>query len=311
MLLPSAALLLLSMSPEVEVRRPYPDACGEPLRSIELSAESAWEPLEVCVSAELSTTLVFDSEVARVELEGQEGFRRMDVDEGTLVLVPTRKPRHWKPTRLTVYFQGGVGPASVTFILVFHPARLARQVEVFRSTRPEEPCGQELQKEREKNARLAQELEQFRAEYQGQGPLTRLFTTGRMKKDDTGVVGRELSQSITPAPDNALTVESVLAYRYTQIKPEGGIPMVGVALVMQLTNPDTRPWSVVGASLMREGEEVKKPGVWPPDPIAPEQRGFLQVETELTQQEARETLTLRLWDEGGTRSVTVGNVRFP
>lgn len=87
--------------------------------------------------------------------------------------------------------------------------------------------------------------------------------------------------------------------------------MVGVALAIELKNPDTRPWSVVGASLMRGGEEVKKPGVWPPDPIAPGQRRFILVETELTQREARENLTLRLWDEGGTRSVTVGNVRLP
>jgi hypothetical protein len=35
------------------------------------------------------------------------------------------------------------------------------------------------------------------------------------------------------------------------------------------------------------------------------------VETELAEREAREKLTLQLWDEDGERSVTVGNVGLP
>lgn len=311
MLLPSAVLLLLSTSPEVEVRRPYPEACEEPQRSIELSAESAWAPLEVCASAELSTTFIFDSELARVELESQEGFRRVAVDEGTLVLVPTKNSRHWKPTRVTVHFEGKAAPASVTFLLVFHPARLVREVDVFRFARPDEPCARELQAEREKNARLSRELERLRAEEQSEGPLTRLFTRGRMRTDGTGVVGREISQSMTLPPDNALTVQRVVAYRYTQDVPEGEPPRMGVALVMTLWNPGRSPWTVARASLMREGQQVKEPGVWQRESLTPGQYGFVMVETELTQQEAGESLTLQLWDEGGARSITVGNVRFP
>lgn len=49
MLFPSAAVLLfLSWPPEIEVRRPYPDACEETARSIELSVRpwieaSSWQ----------------------------------------------------------------------------------------------------------------------------------------------------------------------------------------------------------------------------------------------------------------------------
>ncbi|WP_309897544.1 DUF2381 family protein [Archangium sp.] len=47
------------------------------------------------------------------------------------------------------------------------------------------------------------------------------------------------------------------------------------------------------------------------EPLAPEQRGLVIVETELPEREAREKLTLQLWDEDGERSVTIGNVGLP
>lgn len=137
-------LLLLASPPDIEVGRPYPEACEESARSITLSAESAWGSIGVCASAALATTFVFDSEVARVVLQDEAEFRRVDVDEGTLVLVPRRKSRLWTPSRMTVHFAGDAAPASVTFLLVPHPARLARQVEVFRFARPEEPCEGEV-----------------------------------------------------------------------------------------------------------------------------------------------------------------------
>ncbi|WP_373371801.1 DUF2381 family protein [Archangium lansingense] len=182
----TAALLLLSSPLEAEVRRPYPEACDEPARSIELSANSAREPLEVCISAELSTTFVFDSGVARVELENAERFRKVDEDKETLVLVPKRKPRGGKPSRLTVYFEGDAAPASVVFVLVVHPARLAREVDVFRFGRPEEPLERELREEREENERLVQALKQLQVKYEEQGLLTRLFAMGRMEMGRQG-----------------------------------------------------------------------------------------------------------------------------
>lgn len=310
--LPAAVLLLLiSSSPEAKIRRLYPDACDEPARSIELSAESALEPLEVCISAELSTTFVFDSGVARVELEDAERFRRVDVDEGTLVLVPSRKPRRWKPSRLTVYFEGDTAPASVAFVLVVHPARLVREVDVFRFERPEEPWEFALREAREENERLMQELKQLQTAYEGQGPLTRLFAMGRMEMGKQGVVFSELSKSITLSPDKALKVEAAFAYRYTTAVPAGEEPVVRVSVVLKLRNPGTRPWAAARAALVHKGEEVGKPGVWQPEPITPLNRGFVVVETELPEKEARETLTLRLWDEAGAQGVEIGNVSFP
>lgn len=311
MLLPSAALLLLSSSPDTALRRRYPDACDEPARSIELQAESDREPLEVCISAELATTFVFDSGVARVELEEAERFRRMDVDEGTLVLVPRRKPRSWKPSRLTVYFEGDAAPASASFMLVVHPARLAREVDVFRFGRPEEPWERELREAREENERLVQALKQLQAEYEGQGPLTRLFAMGRMAMNKQGVVFSDLAKSITLSPENALAVDAVFAYRYTTAVPEGEEPEFRVAVVLKLRNPGARPWTAARATLARDGEEVKQPGVWQPEPLAPLGRGFVVAETELTGREARGKLTLGLWDGSGTRSVEIGNVSFP
>ncbi|MFY0563457.1 DUF2381 family protein [Archangium lansingense] len=307
----TAALLLLSSPLEAEVRRPYPDACDEPARSIELSANSAREPLEVCISAELSTTFVFDSGVARVELENAERFRKVDEDKETLVLVPKRKPRGGKPSRLTVYFEGDAAPASVVFVLVVHPARLAREVDVFRFGRPEEPLERELREAREENERLVQALKQLQVKYEEQGLLTRLFAMGRMEMGRQGVEFNDLSKSITRSPDNALNVESVFAYRYNTVVPEGEEPVFRVAVVMTLRNPGTLSWTVGKATLARDGEEAKQSGVWQPEPLAPLDRGFIVVETELPEKVAREKLTLRLWDENGTQSVEIGNVSFP
>ena len=312
MLLASSALLLLLASPpDLEVRSPYPDACEESARSIALSAESTWGSIEVCTSAELTTTFVFDSEVARVVLQEEEEFRRLDVDEGTVVLVPRRKSRLWKPFQMNVYFEGEAAPASVTFLMVPHPARLARQVEVFRFARPEEPCEREVRQLRKENASLAQEVERLRAETRGQGSLTRLFTTGRMEPDSQGVVASNLSKSITRPPADTLSVEELLAYHYSLELPEGGEALVREALVLRLTNIGTRPWKTAKASLLRDGVEVMPLEVWQPEPLAPKQRGLLILETELPEREAREKLTLQLWDEDGARSVTIGNVGLP
>jgi len=312
MLLASAALLLLLASPpEVEVRSPYPDACEESARTLTLSAESTWGSLEVCTSAELTTTFVFDSEVARVVLQDEAEFRRLDVDEGTVVLVPRKKSRLWKPSRMTVYFEGDAAPASVIFLLVPHPARLARQVEVFRFAHLEEPCEREVRQLSEENASLAQEVERLRAETRGQGSLTRLFTTGRMEPNRQGVIASDLSKSITRPLTDTLNVGEVLAYHYTVVISEGGEAQVRMALVLLLENVGTRPWKTARASLVRDGVEVRPLEVWQAEPLAPEQRGLLILETELPERAAREKLTLQLWDEDGRRSVTIGNVGLP
>jgi uncharacterized protein (TIGR02268 family) len=312
MSLASAVLLLLLASPpDIEVGRPYPEACEESARSITLSAESSWGSIEVCASAELATTFVFDSDVARVVLQDEVEFRRVDVDEGTLVLVPRRKARLWKPSRMTVYFEGEAAPASVTFLLVPHPARLARQVEVFRFARPEEPCEREVRQLREENASLAQEVERLRAETRGQGSLTRLFTTGRMKPGPQGVVASDLSNFITQPPADTFDVEDLQAYHYALELPEGGEALVRMALVLRLENVGTRPWKTARASLVRDGVEVRPLEVWQQEPLGPKQRGLLILETELPERQAREKLTLQLWDEDGRRSVTIGNVGLP
>jgi hypothetical protein len=53
--------------------------------------------------------------------------------------------------------------------------------------------------------------------------------------------------------------------------------------------------------------------VWQSSPLLPgeEEPGVVVVELELTAREARDTFTLKLWDESGKRLVTLGNVIFP
>ncbi len=88
-----------------------------------------------------------------------------------------------------------------------------------------------------------------------------------------------------------------------------------VALKVELNNPEGSPsWTAEDATLTLEGKRgvgLKVLPVWQDGPIAPGGRQFVVVEAEATAEEARGTFTLKMREEGGTRTVTIGGVTFP
>jgi hypothetical protein len=82
---------------------------------------------------------------------------------------------------------------------------------------------------------------------------------------------------------------------------------------MKLVNQGMQPWTLQGAALVGKGQEPKPVKVsWQPSPIPPSiEPDVVVVEWDLTAREARGSFTLKLWDESGSRLVTLGNVTFP
>jgi uncharacterized protein (TIGR02268 family) len=127
-------LTLLTAPVEATERAPLP-TCEAGTRYIELTADAPSRTPEVCIRPELSLTLLFDAELARVEMEGRERFRRVKVMDDTLTRVASEALHDGERVPVTVYFEDGAAPTSATFVLVVHPSQAERQVEVSRHER--------------------------------------------------------------------------------------------------------------------------------------------------------------------------------
>jgi uncharacterized protein (TIGR02268 family) len=201
-----------------------------------------------------------------------------------------------------VRFADGEAPASASFVLVVHPARAARQVEVFRQKRT---LASYQQSEKEKEAQVQQcheENARLRAESGVPRDLTGLLATGRM--DRKGVASRDITKSITHHPASVLLVRSVTSYRSTGL----------VAVEVWLHLPEgTMPWMAVGAELVGPGRRTLRVlPPWPPEPIGAISKDWrVVIEAEATEQEAEGSFTLKVWNEDGTRSLMLSGVTFP
>lgn len=314
---PTAFLVLVLPVVASAIAQPLLPDAGACASRIELAADSGGEAREVCISLELPTTFRFDSPLApgALELRGRKPFE--DVAPGTrsFTLHPPADIQSGERFKVVVGFADGAAPATATFILVGHPALGMRQVEVFRDKRTVEDMQRENQQEREKSRQLAQELERRRAE-SGPGGIAGLIASGLMVVEERaqGVVARSLSRDVTSGPSNALDIGTVISLRSALPFIEGQEPGVRVAVAMWLKNPGAEPWTARDAVLVGRGREARPVRVlWQPSPIEPgtETPALVVVETELTAREARDTFTLKLWDETGARLVTLGQVTFP
>ncbi len=275
------------------------------VRHIEVSAESSGEAQPVCISPGRTTVFSFDAPLApgSVTLEGAEGFSMVDPGASTLKLVPSEKVPLGKALRVTVRFADSAVPSSATFMLVTHAEEAASLVEVHRQTRTAESYKQELKAMEEEARQLREEIARLRADKTGPGGLRGLLAAGAMKKE--GVASKNLTESLTESPTNPLGAGEVMGYRSAS----------RVALEVALTNPKGAPtWTAEGATLTLEGKRgvsLKVLPLWQDAPIPPGESERVVVEAEATAEEARGTFTLKVWEEGGTRTVTLGGVTFP
>lgn len=73
------------------------------------------------------------------------------------------------------------------------------------------------------------------------------------------------------------------------------------------------PWTAEGAALTNKlGQTLRVLPLWQSEPIASTSRHLrVVVEAEASEEEARGPFTLKLWEAGGKRTFTLGNVTFP
>ncbi|MBZ4414697.1 DUF2381 family protein [Myxococcus sp. XM-1-1-1] len=275
------------------------------VRHIEIPALPAGEAQPVCISPGQTTVFSFDAQLApgSVTLEGADGFTMVDPGASTLKLVPSEKVPLGKSLRLTVRFADNAAPSSASLMLVAHAEEAASLVEVHRRERTAESYKQELKAKEAEAQQLREDVARLRADKSGPGGLRGLLASGAMGKE--GVASKEISPTLTVPPTMSLRVLAVSAYRSAS----------RVALAVELKNPEGAPtWTAEGATLTLEdkrGVTLKVLPVWQDAPIAPGENRFVVVEADATEEEARSTFTLKMWEAGGTRTVTIGGVAFP
>jgi uncharacterized protein (TIGR02268 family) len=291
--------------------QPLVPDCPATAPRIELSAKPDAQIPPVCISPKLPTTFWFDSELVPipVEVHGRERFADVSTGTHSFTVIPRADLQTGEQFKVVARFADGAAPTSAPLQLVGHPSGAARQVEVFRHKRTVEDCQRELE---EKDARLRQlEAELARVRAEGHGPsLSGLLAAGVMAPDETGVVAKTLRRKGSPAPHDTLTVSRCVLYRSNPQRGEGEAPVVRVAGSVSLKNKGA-PWTPVGAALVASNGMTKELEVRTPEPVRSDGLGVVYVETELTAQEARRTFTLKLWDDSGTRLVTLDDVTFP
>jgi uncharacterized protein (TIGR02268 family) len=232
------------------------------VRYIELTADATGKAHEVCIRPRLTTSLVFDSEVARVELAGRQRFRVQEGDDG-LTLRPVGEFHDGERLPLTVYFQDGAAPTSATFALVVHPSQAERQVEVSRHERTLASYRQGEQQARAEAQQCREDKVRLQAECGGQGGLTGLIANELLGKQ--GVRAQDITDRITQRPEESIIAQEVITYRAAGPNGRGRM-----AVEVAFWNRGTAPWTPVGAALVgSQREALGAPTVWPLEPIPP------------------------------------------
>jgi uncharacterized protein (TIGR02268 family) len=278
-----------------------------PTRHIPLRAEPSQRTAHrVQVSPGKATVLLFDTPLARVELQDERRFGRVRLHEDTLMLVPSPRLAEGAQVPLVAYFRDGAAPTSADFLLVVHTAVAERQVNVTRQPRPADSLYAELG---EKDARIQQltaEVERLRGERHQPGGLVGALIAGHM--GEGGVPALDLSEQVKQRPRNALGVRSVAVLR--------GLSSVALRVELELVKPVTphsvAPWQVEGAVLVGgDGGALPVLRVLQQEPIEPGDRKHVFVEVAAAPATAVGPYTLTLWAAGGIRSVVLGNIVFP
>ncbi|WP_164021316.1 DUF2381 family protein [Pyxidicoccus trucidator] len=303
--LPPAVLLALVLSGPVAA---VPEAvtCREGVRHIELPAVPAGELLMACISPGRPTLFSFDAELlaGSLSLEGSDDFSLVEVGPSTLKLIPSEKLNAGARRQVRVGFKDGAAPRSAVFVLAVQAAQADPLVNVYRQARTVESYQQELAEQEAEARQCREENARLRGEKHGPGGLVGLRAAGLMEA--SGVTSRDIFSSVSLTPTDVLRVEEIVVYRSAQ----------RVAVEVRLRVPEDAPaWVPEGASLLLQGKkgvELKVLKLWPPEPIAPGQKGGrVFVEAEAPADAVSGPYTLKLWDASGARVVTLRGATFP
>jgi len=279
--------------------------CEAGIRRIELTTASTSEVPELCISPELSTTLLFEGAELlpdSVNLDGRERFKRVDPASTVLRLTPSERMVPGERFRLTVRFRDGAAPSSAAFWLVVSPGQVSPLVEVYRESRTVESYQQEAKEKDTQLRQCQQDTERLRAEKEGPGGLAGLLALGLL--GHKGISSKDIVKSIEEHPSNVARILQAYSYRSART--------VAVDLVL-LPAQGTKSWSAVRAELVGpRGRTLRVKPPWQQEPIQfAVENWHVVVEAETTEEEAQGSFTLRLWNEDGTRSVIVSGITFP
>ncbi|WP_163996325.1 DUF2381 family protein [Pyxidicoccus caerfyrddinensis] len=270
-------------------------------RRITLGPRRASPPPKVRISPGVGTVLVFDTAVARVELQERERFGRVRLNEDTLTLLPASNLEAEEELQLTVHFEDDAVPTSADFLLVVHATLAERQVEVFRHPRPAANLQAELEEKEAEVRRLKEEVARLQAAQSRPEGLTGLLAAEHM--DDKGVQVRLSARDFVLHRRSALTATNVVTYRAAR----------SFALAVRLEGArGTETWRAEGAALQaKDGTALRVLRVWQTAPHQPGKKGKVVVEAEATNTTSPGPYTLTIWATDGKRPVILGNVQFP
>ncbi|WP_309892323.1 DUF2381 family protein [Archangium sp.] len=295
-------LLLVGASTAAQPSTPPGERADAP-RVVMLSATAPKEVPELPIQPGRVTTFLLGAplKLVGVELEEREGFSRVSVLEDMLTVLPSSDLTVGRRLKLRLRFMEGTAPASSDFVLVVSRTQVQPQVEV--NLQPGTPYAswQEAEAERIELRQVRAELERERQKPDG---LTGLLANGQV--DETGLAARPLVSlwDFTQLPGQPLRVWKATSYRARGV----------VALVLEVDNVSSRPWTVAEASLVGEGgARLKVLRVWPTEPLAPgATRQRVVVEAEVTEEaRTRGRFTLSLWQDGEPASVSLEGMTFP
>ena len=295
---PGALLTLLVLTGAAEAAESTRVSECSATSRVDLSAESTEHASGVCVTPDEPTTFVFGaplpSEAVILSDNRSMGFAQGD---DFVTVYPKRSFLPGERVKLTVRLGSGSTPENAIFWLVGHAAWGARRVEVFRHSRSADVLQRETAEARAETRQCQEEKARLLAEREEPGGLMGAAWLERI----TPIQSKENRRELKQYPGNALSPQRARSYSHSE----------GVAVRLQLLNPDTEPWTLAGALLKDStGAEVKL-SPWQEAAIPPGSLGFVVVGANREPQQLDCPCTLKLWEEGGPRTVTLGDVMFP
>jgi uncharacterized protein (TIGR02268 family) len=295
--LPATLLMvvLLDSAPSAEGQAPRL-TCATGVRYLVLEAGDA-EQHRVCIRPGMATNLYFDAKVVSFEVTERERFRVLEGADG-LGLRPVGEFVDGERFPMTVNFADGVAPVSARFVLVVHPTQAEPQVEVSRQVRTLASYREGEQQARAEERQCQADKTRLVAQCSAKGGLIGLLEEGWLETQ--GVGSKDMSKSLLPREGNTLEVGEAFSYRAKGL----------LAVELRVFNHGTTPWQVAGAVLMGpKPGETKQLRLGTVVPIAPGTWGGVVMQVEATEEEARATFRLKLWE--GSRSVEWEGVTFP
>jgi uncharacterized protein (TIGR02268 family) len=261
------------------------------------------KPPKACISANIATVLMFNTDINRdsVAVQGRERFESFEVTDRVIVLKPKSTLMPGERFLLTVTFRDGASPMDAAFLLIAHPALATRQIDVFRRTRSAEAYRQEAQEAWAEVTQLKSRVKQLEGQVLTKGGLMDLLANGLV--DFRGVAAHDLTGLQGRRSDTLDVGDGISLFAACSSR---------VALSLPLSQSSPLEWSLKEIFLTDDHGGVFKPLTWlgcssiPSDGVPCQ----LLLEWQFTSTEDMRPFTLVLVGADG-RTARVSKIVFP